>query len=295
MDSDYIKAGEIAGIARDYGASLIKPGASMVEIADKIEAKIRELGGNIAFPAQMSINDIAAHQMPLMDQNVIFQEGDLVCLDVGAEYNGAIGDTATTVDLSEGGIHSDLVKASREALNEALKLVKPGVEIREIGKKIHEVITGHGFSPIRNLSGHGVDDYIIHTKPSMPNYDNGDTTKLVEGQKIAIEPFASKGAGMIYESGEPGIFMLKSKRPVRGRMTREVLKEIEKFNGLPFAPRWLLKKFSRVQILIAFRELRQLKMLEEFPNLVDKAHGLVSQAEHTMIVKDNLIVTTKLD
>ena len=292
MDSDYIKAGEIAGKARDYGASLIKPGVSMVEVADKTEAKIRELGGNIAFPAQMSINDVAAHQMPLMDQDVIFQEGDLICLDVGAEYNGAIGDTARTIDLGD---HKDLVNASREALNEALKLVKPGVEIREIGKKIHEVITGYGFSPIRNLSGHGVDDYTIHTKPSIPNYDNGDTTRLVEGQTIAIEPFASKGAGLIYESGEPGIFMLKAKRPVRGRITREVLKEIEKFNGLPFAPRWLLKKFSRIQILIAFRELRQLKMLEEFPNLVDKAHGLVSQAEHTMIVRDNLIITTKLN
>ena len=292
MDSDYIKAGEIAGKARDYGASLIIVGASMVEIADKIEKKIKELGGNIAFPAQMSINDIAAHQMPMMGQDVIFKEGDLVCLDVGAEYNGAIGDTARTIDLGD---NEDLVKASREALNEALKLVKPGVEIREIGKKIHEIITSYGFSPIKNLSGHGVDYYKIHTKPSMPNYDNGDTTKLVEGQTIAIEPFASKGRGMIYESGSPGIFMLKTKKPVRGPFTRKVLKEIEKFNGLPFAPRWLLDKFSKAQILIAFREMRQLKILEEFPSLVDMGHGLVSQAEHTMIVRDELIVTTKLD
>ena len=291
MEEDYIKAGEIAGRARDYGASLIKPGVSMVEVADKVEEKIRELGGNIAFPAQMSVNDIAAHQMPMMGEDIIFKEGDLICLDVGAEYNGAIGDTARTIDLGD---NRELVKASRDALNEALKLVKPGVEIREIGRKIHEVITSYGFSPIRNLSGHGVDDYIIHTKPHIPNYDNGDTTKLVEGQTIAIEPFASNGAGLIYESGAPGIFMLKAKRPVRGRMTREVLKEIEKFNGLPFAPRWLLKKFSKAKILFAFRELRQFNMLEEFPNLIDKEHGLVSQAEHTMIVKDDLIVTTRI-
>ena len=114
------------------------------------------------------------------------------------------------------------------------------------------IITGYGFSPIRNLSGHGVDDYTIHCPPRIPNYDNGDTTKLVEGQTIAIEPFASKGAGLIYESGAPGIFMLKAKRPVRGRMTREVLKEIEKFNGLPFAPRYLLKKFFCVFIGLFF-------------------------------------------
>ena len=292
MEEDYIKAGEIAGKARDYGAGLIKVGTSMVEVADKIEAKIKELGGNVAFPAQMSINDVAAHQMPLMGQDIIFKQGDLICLDVGAEFNGAIGDTARTIDLGD---NEDLVKASREALNEALKLVKPGVELREIGKKIQEVITSYGFSPIRNLSGHGVGDYEIHTKPSVPNYDNGDKTKLVEGQTIAIEPFASKGMGMIYESGSPGIFMLKFKKPVRGMFTRKVLKEIEKFNGLPFAPRCLEKKFSRAQIMIAFREMRQLQMLEEFASLVDKSHGLVSQAEHTVIVKDVPIVTTRLD
>jgi methionyl aminopeptidase len=292
MEEDYIKAGEIAGKVRDYGASLIKVGASMVEVADKVENKIRELGGNVAFPAQMSVNDNAAHQMPLIGQDYIFKQGDLICLDVGAEYNGAIGDTATTVDL---GNHKELVKASREALNEALKLIKPGVELREIGKKIHEVITGYGFSPIRNLSGHGVDSYQIHTKPSVPNYDNGDTTKLVEGQTIAIEPFATNGKGIIYESGSPGIFMLRAKKPVRGIFTRKILKEIEKFNGLPFTPRYLEKKFSKAQIMIAFREMRQLKMLEEFPALVDKGHGLVSQAEHTVIVKDKAIITTKTD
>ncbi|MCK5107152.1 MAG: type II methionyl aminopeptidase [Nanoarchaeota archaeon] len=295
MEEDYIKAGQIAGKARDYGATLIKPGVSIIEVADKVESKIKELGGNIAFPTQMSINDVAAHQMPLMGQDMIFKEGDLVCLDVGAEYNGAIGDTATTVDLSIDKVHADLIKASREALNEALKLVKPGVELREIGKKIHEVITSYGFSPIKNLSGHGVGDYKIHTKPSIPNYDNKDTTKLVEGQTIAIEPFASDGAGLIYESGEPGIFMLKFKRPVRGIFTRKVLKEIEKFNGLPFAPRHLLGKFSSAQIMMAFREMRQFKMLEEFAALVDRGHGLVSQAEHTVIVKDVPIVTTRLD
>ena len=292
MEEDYIKAGEIAAKARDYGASLIKPGASMVEVADKIEAKIKELGGNPAFPAQMSINEIAAHQMPLMEEDIIFNKGDLVCLDVGVEYDGAIGDTALTVDLGD---HKNLVDASKEALNEALKLVKPGIEIREIGKKIHEVITSYGFSPIRNLSGHGLGLYQIHTKPSIPNYDNGDKTKLEEGQVIAIEPFATTGKGVIYESGEPGIFMLSGRKPVRGKMTREVLKEIEKYNGVPFAPRWLLKKFSKIKILFALREMRILKMVQEFPSLIDESQGLVSQAEHSVIVKEKPIITTRIN
>lgn len=287
IEQDYIKAGEIAAKAREYGAGLIKPGANVVDVADKIEKKIIELGGELAFPAQMSLNDVAAHQMP--EEDVVFKD-EVVCLDVGVCVNGYVGDTACTIDLS--GKNSKLVEASRKALDEALKLVKPGVEIRKIGAKIHEVITSYGFAPINNLSGHGVGQYIIHKKPSIPNYDNGDKTKLVSGQVIAIEPFASAGKGMIYESGGAHIFMLKRKKPVRNRMTRKVLGEIEKFNGLPFVLRWL-KKCSKAEIMFALRELRQLEVLEEFPSLVDKNHGLVSQAEHTVIVKEKSIVTTR--
>jgi len=289
VEQDYIKAGEIAAKAREYGAGLIKPGASWIEVADKIEKKIIELGGGLAFPAQMSLNDVAAHQMPEFGGDVVFND-EVICLDVGVHVNGYVGDTACTIDLS--GKNSKLVEASRKALDEALKLVKPGVEIRKIGAKIHEVITSYGFAPINNLSGHGVGQYIIHKKPSIPNYDNGDKTKLVSGQVIAIEPFASAGKGMIYESGGAHIFMLKRKKPVRNRMTRKVLGEIEKFNGLPFVLRWL-KKCSKAEIMFALRELRQLEVLEEFPSLVDKNHGLVSQAEHTVIVKEKSIVTTR--
>ena len=77
-------------------------------------------------------------------------------------------------------------------------------------------------------------------------------------------------------------------------MTRKVVGEIEKFNGLPFVLRWI-KNCSKAEIMFALRELRQLGVLEEFPSLVDKGHGLVSQSEHTVIVKEKTIVTTRLN
>lgn len=77
-------------------------------------------------------------------------------------------------------------------------------------------------------------------------------------------------------------------------ITRQVLKEIEEFKGLPFTLRWLTKKFGELRVNFAMREMRQMKMLREHPALVDKNHGLVSQAEHTMIVKDKTVITTKL-
>ncbi|MCK4590032.1 MAG: type II methionyl aminopeptidase [Nanoarchaeota archaeon] len=286
----YIKAGKIAAQVREFGKSLIKPGAKVVDVLDQIENKIKELGGEIAFPAQISLNETAAHFCPLLNDQTEFK--DQICkLDVGVHIDGYIADTATTVDLS--GQHQDLIKASQEALNKALDLIKPGIKIKEIGKAIHEEITRYNFAPIKNLSGHGLGHFDIHTKPSIPNYDTGDERTIEEGMVFAVEPFASTGKGVVYESGEAGVFMLENKKPTRNPITRQVLKEIETYNGLPFAKRWLEKKFG-AKVNFAFRELKQLGCLKEFPPLVDESKGLVSQAEHSVILKDKAIVFTRI-
>ena len=99
MEEDYLKAGKIAAEALKYGASLIKPGASWIKVADKIEKKIIDLGGGIAFPAQMSLNDVAAHFIPGLGEDILFKD-EVICLDVGAHVNGSIADNACTIDLS---------------------------------------------------------------------------------------------------------------------------------------------------------------------------------------------------
>ena len=284
------KSGKIASEALQYAKTLIKPGASLLEVTNKIEDKIKELGGEPAFPVQISMNDIAAHFCPASDDKTVLKD-QLVKIDIGVHIDGFIGDNALTVDLSNE--NQDLVKASREAVDNALKIIKPGVKLREIGKVIHETITKYGFSPIRNLSGHGLDEYNIHTKPSIPNYDNGDETELEENQLIAIEPFATKGAGIVYESSNAAVFSLIKKRPVRMPIVRNVLNEIDKFKGLPFTSRWLEKKFSPAQVRLALNQLIKSEIIREYPPLIDKNHGLVSQAEHTVIVKENPIITTK--
>ncbi len=286
----YLKAGKIAAQVLQYGKSLIKPGLLVVDVLDKIENKIKELGGGLAFPAQISLNETAAHFCPLLGDKIEFKD-QLVKLDVGVHIDGYVADTAVTIDLS--GKYGDLVKASQEALNKALEIIKPGVRIGEIGKVIHEVITGFGFSPVRNLSGHGLGHFDVHTKPSIPNFDTGDERVLEEDMVFAIEPFASTGAGVVYESGEAGVFMLKEKKPVRNIITRQILKEIENYEGLPFAKRWLQKKFG-AKVGFAFRELKQQGMLKEFPPLVDEGKGMVSQAEHSVIVKEKAIVFTRV-
>ena len=289
---DYIKAGRISAEALEYGKSLIKKGNSIFEATEKIEKKIFELGGRPAFPVQFSCDEVAAHFcVSDEDKNMAFGE-QVVSLDLGVHVNGAIGDTAYTIDLS--GKHSELVKAAQKALEEALKIVSVGTELRQIGKIIHDTIKSYGFNPVRNLSGHGLDLYNIHTSPTIPNIDNGDKTALKNGMAFAIEPFATAGAGIVAEKGHPTVFMLERKRPVRSPITREVIKEIETYDGLPFAEWWLTRKFG-AKAGFALRELNQLGMIHQFPPLVETSKGIVAQAEHSVLIdgEGKVVVLTK--
>ncbi len=293
----YVKAGRIVATARDYGKSLIKVGASVLKVAEAVEKRIIELGGSFAFPPQISINDIAAHYCPEPDDKTVFRENDVVKLDVGVHINGFVGDTAVTVVLGDDEKLKKLQEASRQALKAALGLVKPGVTLSELGRAIHHEITSRGFAPVKNLSGHGLARFVIHDKPSIPNFDTGSQEELHQDQVIAIEPFASTGAGEIYESSNPTLFSLNGKKPVRSPITRQVLRDLEEYNGLPFTLRWIADKHGLGKARFALRELKKTGILEEYPPLLDKTHGIVSQAEHTIIVKEQgeSIITTMLD
>ncbi len=286
----YKKAGEIVAECLERGQDLIEPGASVLEVCDKVEEKIRDMGGKPAFPAQISKNEVAAHACPDEDDEEKCEEGDLIKLDVGVHIDGYVADSAVTVDLGD---NDELLKASEEALQAALEVVEVGVSISDIGKEIQDVIEGYGYAPVRNLSGHGLARYTVHQSPNIPNYESGADFKLKEDMVIAIEPFASAGAGVIYESKNPTVFQFKQKKSVRNRMARKLLKDIRKFQGLPFTTRWLSRKHSKGKVKLGLRELMKKDVIEDFPPLIDKDKGLISQAEHTVIVKDDPIVTTR--
>ena len=116
---DWITAGNISAQTLKYGKSLIKKDMSVLEICQLCDKKIFELGGVLAFPTQISCNDVAAHFCPTKSSDLNLKD-EVVSIDVGASYNGAIGDNALTVDLSKN--YSDLVKASRDALNNVRKI-----------------------------------------------------------------------------------------------------------------------------------------------------------------------------
>jgi len=278
--SDWEKAKEIATSALSYGADLIKERVLILDVCEKIESKVLELGGKPAFPVNISLNRVAAHYTALPDDKSVVSKGDLVKIDVGVHVNGAIGDVATTIDL---GNNKKLVEASQKALENVKALIKPGTELREIGRVIKETISSYGFSPIKNLSGHELGLYKVHAGVTIPNYDNGDVIQLEEGQHIAIEPFATDGEGKVIEGGESGIYRLDQIKPVRDFTARKVIKFIqEEYKTLPFAKRWVVKKFPNGNYIL--RLLEKENVIKQYKQLVEVGKGLVSQAETSFTV-----------
>ena len=288
---DYHKAGIIAAQALQYGKGLIIKGSSLLEVTEKVEHHILKAGGKLAFPVQISLNEVAAHYCAQEEEKTAF-DNQLAKLDIGVHINGKIADTAATVDLS--GEHAELVEASSKALEAAIAAVRPGVKVSEIGKAINAAMQELGFNPIHNLTGHGLTDYNVHALPTIPNFDTGDPTRLEEGQVIAIEPFATKAAGFVHEVGTAEVFQLIVAKPVRSPISREILAEISTYHGLPFARRWLARKFSQQKVNIAFNDLLRSNILREYRPLAERTNALVSQAEHTIIVKEKPEIITLL-
>ena len=279
---DWKKAGHIAHEALKYGVTLIKINTRISDVSDAVEKKIKELGGELAFPVNISLNEAAAHEVPFAVDDRVFTENDIVKLDVGVHINGAIGDNAMTIDLTKK--HEKLVKASIEARDEAIKMIRAGIKTSEIGKVIETIIKKYGFKPIKNLSGHQIKEYELHAGLTIPNYDDNSETVLKEGTIIAVEPFATDGEGLVRESSNAEIFSLIQKKPVRSSITREALKIVEERKGLPASTRWLAKKISAIKAAFALKEMQQLGMLHLYPPLVEIKKGMVSQSEHTVLV-----------
>jgi len=281
------EAGRILAEVRDEAAERVEVGVSHLEVAEWAEDKIRELGGEPAFPVNISIDHEAAHATPSADDEETFGE-EMVNLDIGVHVDGWLADTAVTVDLSG---NDDLAQAPADALEAAIDVVGPGVSTGEVGAAIEEQIEGHGFNPVVNLTGHGLGHWEQHTKPNIPNREISQGATFEVGDVVAVEPFATTGGGKVNEGTDEEIFALEREGSVRNRDARQVLEQItEEFKTLPFAARWLDSPRAKM----ALRRLKQNDIVHGYPVLQEAEGELVSQKEHTLIVtEDGCEVTTR--
>ncbi|MFC7231514.1 type II methionyl aminopeptidase [Saliphagus sp. GCM10025308] len=280
------EAGAILAQVRQEAADRVEVGVSHLEVAEYAEDRIRELGGQPAFPVNISIDEEAAHRTPTIDDESTFGE-EMINLDIGVHVDGWLADTAITVDLSG---NPELAEASKQALEAALDLVEPGVNTGDIGAEIEEVIDGYGYNPVVNLTGHGLGHWEQHTSPNIPNRAVSQGTTLEVGDVVAIEPFATDGGGKVTEGSSEEIYSLEREASVRNRQARDALAQItEEFRTLPFATRWL--ETDRPEM--ALRRLKRRNVVHGYPVLKEDEGCLVSQKEHTIIVtEDGCEVTT---
>lgn len=275
----YREAGRILSSVVNDAVKLVKTGEKLLAVALFVEKEVKKRGAEPAFPCNLSLNDEAAHRTPFAGEETVFTD-EVVKLDAGAHIDGYVADMAVTIDLS--GRYEDLKKSAEDALNEVIKIVRAGITTKEIASVIDETISGYGYKPVSDLTGHGLEQYNAHSDPSIPSKHIKDGVTLEYGQVIAVEPFATDGIGKTKKSSFVEIYQLIRPRPVRLESMRQLMNEIERYKTLPFAKRWLS---SPSDVLI--NKLVNEDIIHPFNLLKEKSGGLVSQAEHTLIVLDD--------
>jgi len=133
-----------------------------------------------------SINDIIVHGFPT---DYKLKNGDILKLDFGVKYEGFYSDAAVTIGI--GAISKEaenLIKAAENALNEAIKIIKIGNTLGDIGFAISQTAKKYGVKAIKELTGHGV-GLKLHEDPTIYNYgEKGKGIKLKPGMVLAVEP-----------------------------------------------------------------------------------------------------------
>ncbi len=289
----YKKSGNVLSeVRRESLDKIVRPGAKILDIAEFIEKRIKERGCGVAFPVNISINEIAAHYTPISNDETIIKECDLVKIDIGVQYDGYIADSAITYCSEK----SDVVDCANKALNSVLKVLKPGLQVHEIGSIVQEIVNGYGLGLIVNLTGHMLDRNVFHGSPSIPNIQNKINYELKDGDVLAIEPFVVKSNGYVRETHICEIYRYLQDRPVRLQESRGLLEHIKKEYGpYPFAKRWLNKIIPPGKINLALKQLELSGSVEKYPLLKEVDGKTIAQAEHTVVIAEKPIITTMDD
>ena len=199
---DYIEAGRITGRVREDARNTDWVGRTVHEICEEIEGRIKGMGAKCAFPVNTSINEVAAHYTAEPGDGLTVREDDLVKIDLGAQVNGWIADTAVTVNYDPR--YDVLVSAAEEALGEAMAQVKDGAKSSDIGRTIEKAIKRHGCKPIMNLSGHSLDQYTIHAGRSIPNVWSLGSFLAVEQVRVRLRTVCDHGPRHGHRPGGQG-------------------------------------------------------------------------------------------
>ena len=292
---DYFRAGKIAGEVRENVRNTDWTGKTVYEICEHVESEIIKRGAKCAFPVNTSINEVAAHYTAEPNDPLTIKNDDLVKIDLGAQINGYIADTAVTVCYNPE--FDNLVQAAELSLSNAMSMIKVGVKSSDVGRTIEKTIKQMGFLPIANLSGHSLDQYTIHAGKSVPNIWSIGSFTFNENQASACEPFVTTGDGLgfVHEGKIKNIFALSSRKKTKDKEADKMLDYIwQNFNLLPFALRWLTNEWEEKEARNLLEVLVKKKAVHAYPVLVEGNGQRVTQAEHTFIPNETGVTITTI-
>jgi len=297
----YEKSGKIVAQVRKMATEMVKENLKVLDLVEFVEQEIRKLGGEPAFPCNISINEITAHYTSPLHDKTVLKSDDLVKIDLGAHVDGYIADSAVTVvvgeDLSSTSDESSLgeeekelqllmIETAQEALENAISTVKDGVSVGKIGAVVEETVNARNLKPVSNLTGHSMERWILHSGLSIPNIKEENRHKIREGDVLAIEPFVTNGVGRVTDMKDVYIFRFLRDRPLRMMQARKMLDNVgQNYRNLPFAERWLQENFKGRQFNLIMRTLISSRALYPYHVLKEKSDARVAQAEHTVIVE----------
>ena len=280
------RAGVVAREALDLARPMVKPGTKVIDIINTVENYIRENASGTSFPCNVALNNVDAHYTSPLNDETVIEEGDLVTVDCGCHIDGCIADTAFTIALNPD--HETLVKASVDATNVAVQMMRPGAKLNTIGALIEDTIQAAGFEPIKQLSGHQLNEYELHSDKQVPCVSGKSEVLVEEGEIYAIETFASTGSGNITDLPRPLIYQLLPVRvPVRFKGTKQFLGIARKeYKEFPFAKRWIAERMSPPSVEMAIKELVKNGALFGHSILAEEKGEFVSQHEHTVFITE---------
>lgn len=194
--------GDLVARCFDYITPYVRAGISTGEI-DRLVAEFLHANGARSsdlgyqgYPKNIctSVNDVIVHGIP--NDNEILKDGDIVNVDLTAEFKGFHGDASRMFMIGNvSPVARELVQTCQDALNAAIAVCAPGVPLSEIGKTIEAVVKPHGFSISRDFVGHGIGK-VMHDDPQIFHfYDKmWDRVKMVPGLVFTIEPMINTGS-----------------------------------------------------------------------------------------------------
>lgn len=286
----WLAAGEAVREALSKAFDMVKEGVSLLELAERLEAEVARRGAQPAFPANISINEVAAHYSPGVEDRTVVPEKGVVKVDLGAHVDGCIADAAVTIALDRR--YEPLVDTAMQALRAALSALKPSIDLCEIGYVVESTVRARGLRPISNLSGHSMQRYVLHAGKHVPNVRSDPCGKASIGEIYAIEPFVTDGAGFVVEEERGTIYRLVSNKSLGDPWLDQQLRRLwSRYRNLPFSERWVYAEEGQQGLKGLVRLIEQ-RRVYRYPVLVEARRGMVSQFEDTVIVQHGRNINT---